>query len=196
MAIKNTPRNYGSVAKCLHWGMAVLFLGSYCTVYYRDWFTQKDTPENWIALQLHLSVGLTIAALVMLRIFWKTINITPDAEPGPRLGQLAARGGHYLLYAIMILMPLTGYMGTGVNTEYFLALEITKFEDTRVFATVVTDGLGMTFKEFEEIVDFIHKEIGGEFLVWMLILGHVLAALYHHFVRKDRTLRKMGFDRS
>ncbi len=195
MALKNTAENYGSVAKWLHWGMALLFLGSYCTVYYRRWFTEKDTPENWIALQLHFSVGLTIAALVVLRIFWKIMNRAPAQEPGPRLGQLAAHWGHYLLYVVMIGMPLTGYMGTGVNTEYFLSFDITRFPDTQAFATLVSDGLGMSFKEFERPIDFIHKDIGGALLVWMLIIGHMLAALYHHFVRKDRTLRKMTFDR-
>ena len=88
-------------------------------------------------------------------------------------------------------MPITGYIGTGVDTEYFLLFDIPKFESTALYQLVVTDWLGLTFKEFEAPIDFFHKEIMGEYLVWMLILGHVLAALYHHFIRKDRTLVKM-----
>jgi len=191
MALRNTARDYGSVAKWLHWGTAALFLASYCTVYYRQWFTEKETPENWIALQLHLSVGLTIAVLVILRIFWRATNRLPTPEPGRRIEQLAARTGHYVLYAVMVLMPLTGYIGTGVNTEYFLSFEIPKFEDTPVFASLVGDGLGMSFKEFEKPVDFIHKDIMGSWVVWLLVLGHVLAALYHHYRKKDRTIYKM-----
>ena len=53
----------------------------------------------------------------------------------------------------------------------------------------------INFKEFEKAIDFIHKDIGGAWLVWLLILGHVMAALYHHFVKKDRTLQKMAFSR-
>ena len=49
----------------------------------------------------------------------------------------------------------------------------------------------MSFKDFEEPIDFIHKQVMGEWLVWLLILGHALAALYHHFAQGDRTLRKM-----
>jgi len=191
MALKNTARDYGSVAKWLHWSMAALFLASYCTVYYRQWFTEEETPENWIALQLHLSVGLTLAALVALRIFWRAANRLPEPEPGRRIEQLAARAGHYTLYAMMVLMPVTGYIGTGVHTEYFLTFEIPKFADTRLFAWLVGDGLRMTFEEFEKPVDFIHKEVMGELVVWLLILGHILAALYHHFGKKDRTIRKM-----
>ena len=191
MSLKNTAEDYGSIAKWLHWSTAVLFLGSYISVYYRHWFTEKDTPENWIALQLHLSVGVSIAVIVALRIIWRMRNRGPDPEPGTKYEHMAAHVGHLALYAVMIIMPVTGYIGTGVNTEYFFLFDIPKFEDTQLFTTIVSDGLGVTFKEFEKPVDFIHKDIMGAWVVWLLILGHVSAALYHQFVKKDRTLYKM-----
>lgn len=191
MQIKNTRNNYGKIAKWFHWGTALLFLGVYMSVYYRHWFTEYGTPENWTALQLHLSIGVSIGVIVILRIIWRIINISPDEEPGTKIEHLAAHLGHYALYAIMIIMPLTGYIGTGVNTEFFFLFDIPKFETTALFNMLVTDGLGITFKEFEEPIDFIHKDILGAWLVWMLILGHVLAALYHHFGKKDRTILKM-----
>ena len=64
------------------------------------------------------------------------------------------------------------------------------------FTQVVQEGLGISFETFEKPIDFIHKEVLGAWLVWMLIAGHVMAALYHHFVRKDRTLKKMTIDSS
>ena len=191
MSLKNTAEDYGSIAKWLHWSTAVLFLGSYISVYYRHWFTEKETPENWIALQLHLSIGVTITVIVALRIIWRLSNRVPDLEPGTKLEHLAAHVGHLALYAIMVIMPVTGYIGTGVNTEYFFLFDIPKFEHTQLFTTLVSDRLGMTFKEFEKPVDFIHKDIMGAWVVWLLILGHVSAALYHQFVKKDRTLYKM-----
>lgn len=194
MSIKNTAQNYGSIAKWLHWVTAVLFLGSYASVYYRRWFTEEETPENWISLQLHLSIGVTIAVVVVLRILWRISNRVPDLEPGTKLEHLAAHAGHYALYAIMIIMPATGYLGTSVNTEYFFLFDIPKFESTQLFTSLIGNGLGIAFKEFEEPIDFIHKDILGAWLVWILIFGHVLAALYHHFVREDRTLRKMTID--
>ena len=191
MSFKNTADNYGTVAKWLHWLTAALFLGAYISVYYRQWFTEDKTPENWTALQLHLSIGVTLAVVVALRIIWRLSNRVPELEPGTRLEHLAAHAGHYALYAIMIIMPVTGYLGTGVNTEYFFMFDIPKFESTQLFVSFVGDTAGMTFKEFEEPIDFIHKDILGAWVVWLLILGHVLAALYHHLVKKDRTLRKM-----
>ena len=62
---------------------------------------------------------------------------------------------------------------------------------TALFTAWVSEGLGMTFKEFEEPVDFFHKQIMGAWLVWLLIVGHAAAALHHHLVYKDRTLIKM-----
>ena len=196
MAFKNSQFAYGSIAKWLHWSIAILFLCSYATVKYRHWFTVKDTPENWTALQLHLSVGITIAALVLLRIIWRLMNSVPDEEPGSKVAHLAAKLGHYALYAMMIIMPLTGYIGTGVNTEYFFLFDIAKFESTQVFASLVTNGLNMSFEEFEKPIDYIHKELGGELIVLLLLAGHILAAMYHHFIRKDRTLRKMTVDKA
>lgn len=193
MTLKNTSTSYGSIAKWLHWITAGLFLASYIVIYYRHWFTEEKTPENWTALQLHLSIGVTIGVIVALRILWKILNQNPDLEPGTRIEHLAAKAGHFALYIVMIVMPLTGYLGTGANTEYFFMFDIPKFESTYLFNMFVTEGAGISFKEFEQPLDFIHKDIGGAWLVWLLILGHAVAALYHHFLKKDHTLHKMTF---
>ncbi|MCO1334974.1 cytochrome b [Microbulbifer sp. OS29] len=195
MSLKNQSDSYGSVAKWLHWLIALLFLGSYITVYSRQWFTEEETPENWITLQLHLSIGVTIGVLVILRIIWRLASPPPKLEPGPPLQHFAAHAGHLLLYIVMVITPLTGYMGTGTNTDYLFLFEIPKFESTRIFTSLVQDRLGISFEQFEKPVDFIHKEVLGEWLVWILILGHVMAALYHHYIRRDRTLIRMTLTR-
>lgn len=191
MSLKNTARDYGSIAKWLHWMTAALFLAAYVSVYYRQWFTEKQTPENMTALQLHLSVGVSIAVIVALRVIWRLMNRVPADEPGSVLAHRAAHLGHLALYAVMIVAPLTGYLGTGVDTRYFFLFDIPKFESTALFQSVVVDGFGLDFKTFEKPIDFIHKDVLGARLIWLLVLGHVAAALYHHFVRRDRTLLKM-----
>lgn len=195
MSLKNTADNYGIIAKSLHWLTAFLFLVSYCSVYYRHWFTEEKTPENWTALQLHLSIGVSLAVVIMLRLIWRNINRVPTAEPGTQLEHMAAHYGHYVLYAMMVSMPLTGYIGTGVNTEFYFLFDIPKFENTLVFQTVVADWMGLSFKEFEKPIDFFHKDIMGSLIVWLLILGHISAALYHHFIKRDRTIIKMTTER-
>ena len=101
MTIKNTSENYGSVAKWFHWLTALLFLSSYCAIYYRHWFTEEKTPENWTAVQLHLSIGITLAVVIILRLIWRNMNRLPEAEPGTRLEHLAAHYGHYVLYTVI-----------------------------------------------------------------------------------------------
>ena len=188
--LKNSTTHYGQVARTLHWFTALLFLLAYCSVYYRQWFTEAQTPENWTALQLHLSFGVTIAVLVVLRLYWRLTNVQPKAEPGSALMHKAAHLGHLVLYGVLIVMPLTGYLGTGVATEFFFLFEIPKFADTWLFQVLIAEGLGLSFEQFEAPIDFIHKQ-GGAYLVWLLILGHAAAALYHHYHLKDRTLLKM-----
>ena len=115
-------------------------------------------------------------------------------HPGNRTALATCIGapGALFVYAIMILMPLTGYLGTGRAADFFFLFQVPKFEDTWLFNTFVWQYLGLTFEEFEAPIDFFHKEIMGAWLVWMLIVGHAGAALYHHFVLKDRTLIKMS----
>lgn len=191
MQIKNTRENYGVIAKCFHWLTALLILGSYVTVYYRHWFTEEETPENWNALQLHLSFGISIGMIVLLRVLWRSMNTVPDQEPGTAFQQNAARVGHYILYALIIIMPITGYLGTGAATDYFFMFEITKFSDTTFSQVLVEKIFATNFEEFERVLDFIHKELLGELILWILILGHIGMALYHHYVKQDRTLKKM-----
>lgn len=198
MGMKNTAENYGTVAKWFHWGTAVLFLISYIFIYYEIWFTPglpppgvPRDPTYWTTLQIHLSIGVSIFVLVILRIIWRLMNRQPEEEPGTKLEHLAARVGHYALYAVMIVQPIFGYIGTSVPTEYFFLFDIPRFQDTPLFEPLVVNGLGMTFQEFEVPMDFLHKEVMGRWLVWMLIAGHVGAALYHHKIKRDRTLYKM-----
>jgi len=191
MTLKNTPENYGTIAKFLHWTMALLFLSAYISFYYKHWFTEARTPESFNALQIHLSIGVSIFVFALLRILWKLSNVSPTLEPGSKSEHLAAHLGHYALYAVMIIMPISGYFGTGATINFFFMFEIPSFKATWMFDSLVTNYLGMTFQEWEKPFDFIHKDILGEWLLWLLILGHAGAALHHHFVKKDRTLTKM-----
>jgi len=191
VTLRNTTVSYGSIAKFLHWFIALLFLAAYCAVYYRHWFTEPKTLPNMTALHLHLSFGIGIGVFVLLRIIWRLSYPVPQKPPGTSMEHLAAQTGHMLLYFFMIMMPITGYIGTGIATEFFYLFQIPKFEDTALFQWLVVDTLGVTFEGFEEPVDFFHKDIGGAVLVWMLIVGHIGAALFHHYHKKDDVLIRM-----
>ncbi|MEM7650813.1 MAG: cytochrome b [Pseudomonadota bacterium] len=190
LPVKNTDARFGKIAMALHWSVALLFLLLYVSVYYRRWFTEPSTDINMSALHLHLSFGITVAVFVFLRVLYKFWDKTPKDVPGSKLEHFAAHSAHILLYVVMIVMPLSGYFGTGLPTDFFFAFEIPRFRDTGVYDLVVTQWMGLTWEQFEGPVDFVHKR-GGATVVWMLIAVHIAAALFHHFVRKDETLVRM-----
>ncbi|MEG9861655.1 MAG: cytochrome b [Parvularculales bacterium] len=196
MTIKNTKKNYGLISILLHWIVAFGFLGAYAAVYYRHWFStggfsMTELNSNMISLYLHLSFGITIAVFVVLRIIWRLMNKTPDdVSGGNKLEHLAAHGMHWTLYAVMIIMPVTGYMGTKLDTNFFFLFDIPKFNDTWLYPLIVEQWLETDWKSFESVMDAIHKN-GGAYVVWVLIALHAGAALYHHFIRKDAVLKRM-----
>ena len=191
MGLRDDKESYGFISRFFHWFMAFGFLMAYGTVYYRHWFTKIKTGENWTVLQLHLSVGVTLGVLVLLRILWRITSETPTYLMESSYEKRAIKTGHILLYGIMLIAPLTGYLGTGAHTEYFFLFDIPKFESTSLFREMISNGLGMTFAAFEKPMDYIHKTLLGKWFVWLLILGHMGFALHHSFVKKDGTLSKM-----
>ncbi|MCL1037829.1 cytochrome b [Shewanella submarina] len=195
MQIKNTDKSYGTIAKWLHWTTAILLLASYSSIYYRNWFAESD-PEKWAANQIHFSVGITILVIVTFRIIWRRLNPLPIPEPGSPIEHVCARAMHFILYISIIVMPVTGYLsiasylssGRGV-IEYFFLFDIEAFKNIEEINL-----LGITVEQLEEPAELIHYVL-GEWILWVLISGHILAALYHHFIKKDNTLYKMTFDK-
>jgi cytochrome b561 len=97
-------------------------------------------------LQLHLPFSITIAVILILRIFWRIRSSPPGPEPGTPPEHFVDHAGHMALYAMMV----TGYIGTGVNTEFSFVFDIPKFEETRLFTLQVSDSPGMTFRGLEK----------------------------------------------
>lgn len=191
MAFKNSNLKYGSVAKWLHWIIAIFILVAYISVYYNHYFIDDRAQRQFIN-GLHFMFGVSVAPLVLLRLFWRWFNIQPDDEPGPRWQHLSALYAHRLLYFFMIVMPLTGWMCYGARSiNFFWLFELPTFRGTALYQWLVVEQLGMTFNTFEVPFDNFHKEIAGPWIFWVLIAVHVVAALYHHYRVKDNTLKKM-----
>ncbi len=168
--------------------IAGFFLLSYSSAYYSIWFTEDGIVANDIAVQIHITSGILVSTLILTRIFWRLTGPLPTPPPGEWYEHLIARLSHGTLYAFMIVMPITGYMGTYRDAEY---LGIKKFGDTSLFAWIATT-FETTWEEFEVRLDFIHRDILGSKLLWLLIVVHVAAAVFfHHLHRRDGTLLRM-----
>lgn len=182
MTLRNTSSHWGLVARSLHWLFLFLIIGAWYAVETREEFA-KGTPERAEWMRLHMSLGLTIFALVWVRLGWRLSGASPAEIPGPPLQLLAARLVHFALYAIMIAMPLTGLLTV-------------QLEDRAVswFGLFDLPVLVGPDKEMAELLEEAHTEV-----FWPLLLAlvgvHAAAALWHHFRLKDDTLRRMTWPR-
>lgn len=193
LKLRNTKTGYGAVSIALHWAVAGLLMIVYAGVYLKVAFdVQVGTSAYAILIQfMHVSVGLSIGTLLLFRLLWTLTNPKPRLEPGSRLAHIAARTVHCMLYAFLIAQPLTGWLGSRANPPFFGTFQIMAFRDTRLYDILVTRRTGMTYEQYEVPFDLYHKEISGPWIIVTLILIHVSAALYHHFIVKDNTLNRM-----
>lgn len=165
------PQTYNWVMKVLHWGMALAFVGMYVVAYImRD---MPKSPEKYQLYGMHKSMGLTLLALVLVRFAYRTFHGVPAISSSlSPLCRLAAALGHYALYAVMLLMPLTGYLMGSKNISYFGLFEVPVFNHS----------LGRFFHESHMVLSYI---------IYALVGAHVVMALVHHFILKDDTLVRM-----
>jgi cytochrome b561 len=102
------PRDrYTRVAIALHWAIATFIIFNLCTGFFFEGF---PPPLRILALTLHVSSGLTVLALTVVRVFWRLLNEPPPYLAGMKPWERhTAHFVHFLLYAGMVLMPLTGW---------------------------------------------------------------------------------------
>jgi cytochrome b561 len=168
---------YTPIAKGLHWLMAVLIFGLLALGIYMH--ELPLSPQKLALYAWHKWFGVTVFLMVWLRLAWRVTHRPPAlSETLSAPMRLAAHAGHAALYGLMIAIPLTGWLmssAKGFQTVWFGVLPI-------------PDLLGRD-RELGDLLQQVHKLLN--LLLMLTLTGHVLAALWHHFVRKDDTLRRM-----
>lgn len=172
-------RRYSPGLRRLHWLMALLLLLVYLAVEQRGLFA-RGTPARAAMMQTHFWLGLSVLALVAWRIALRVRRGVPAIHPPlPAWQALPAGLLHLLLYAFLIAMPVLGLLTAWTDGKVLYV----PFSQLALPALVAPD------PALAERLEDLHGSI-GEFFYWVIGL-HVLAALYHHFVRRDDTLRRM-----
>ncbi len=183
--IRNTRSAYGTVAIALHWTIAALIIGMLGFGLYMVRLPIHE-PATYSLYQLHKSIGFVVLALVSLRILWKITGITPDLPAEmPIWEKLAAHLGHISLYALMLVMPVTGWLlvsssPLGIPTVFFDLFEIPHLS-TPVFLGQKAD--------VSAFFTAVHGWAAYAFIA--VILGHVGAAFKHYFISRDKVLQRM-----
>lgn len=119
MALRNTPQGFGLVTRALHWAMAALILAMFA-LGLRITSMEPGLSNLWL-YSLHKTLGLTLLALVLLRLAWHAVSRPPPPLGPPGPARTAARAGHAALYALMLAVPLTGWAGssaTGIDVMF------------------------------------------------------------------------------
>lgn len=187
--LKNTDTTYGSVAKWLHWIVALCFLIVYAIVYYRHWFLTNADAFYRPSLQIHATVGMSVLVWASLRIWWRLKNPQPKLPPMPGWQVKSSHWMHWVLYFFMFAMPISGWFGFGGPLDYQL-FEIPTFRNTGLGQWLL-ELFNTDWDNWEGKWDFFHKQISGALVLWILIVIHIAAALYHHHVQKDDVLKRM-----
>ena len=187
MALTNTRIEYGRIAKWLHWGVALLVVGSYVTIYSHLWLL-GDSPLGESAKRVHFAIGLSIGALMILRVLWRLTNKTPSLNALKTAHRFGARLSHLALYTVLLLMPTTGYLGSTHDISYFGLFTVPAFIHTSAFASLVQSGV---LDKADLASVFSVHQFTGAWVVWALVAVHITAGLYHHWVRRDNTLERM-----
>ncbi|MEX0373135.1 cytochrome b [Spiribacter roseus] len=177
IAIRNTTRFWGAGAQLLHWLMAA----GIATSMVLGW-VMVNMPAGSAQFRLyalHKSLGITLLALVALRLVWRWINVTPPLPDSlPRHERWLAKAGHRALYALMLLMPLSGYV---INSAANFPLN--------VFGLVQIPNLTPASESLGDLASNLHLAFFWGFVA--VLTAHIGGALRHHFVLRDNILRRM-----
>ena len=178
MTLKNTSDRWGPVSQALHWLIVLMILG--LAIAGLTMGELPKTPKYFWVYTAHKSMGLTVLALVLVRIGWRLYAGAPKPVAGtPTWQERIASATHWMLYALILAMPLSGWLydsASGLRPfRWFGLFDVPKL-------TAPNDALR----------DASHA--AHEWLFWVLVALvalHAAAALYHHLFLRDATLTRM-----
>ncbi|MDO9164100.1 MAG: cytochrome b [Methylococcaceae bacterium] len=177
MQLRNNTERYGLLSIGLHWLMLLLLIAVYACIELREFFPKGSEPREALKTW-HFMLGLSVFVLVWLRLLANMLGHHPRIEPElPTWQKQSAKVMHLALYALMVFMPLAGWLILSASGKVipFFGLQLPPLLD-----------------ESKNVADFIkevHETVGT--LGYFLIGLHAAAALIHHYFLGDNTLKRI-----
>ncbi|MDD2701281.1 MAG: cytochrome b [Sideroxydans sp.] len=168
---------YTRTAVSLHWLIALLILAAFPLGLY-----MHDLPLSPYKLRLysyHKWIGVTVFLLAVFRIYWRVTHRPPPLPDSmPRWERIAAESVHWLLYVLLLLVPISGWLmssAKGFQTVWFGVLPL-------------PDLVGKD-KALGELLQQVHELFN--YTLFGVLAGHIGAALKHQFIERDDILSRM-----
>lgn len=173
----NSAVRYTSVAIALHWTIALLIFGGWGLGLYMH--ELPLSPEKLRYYSWHKWTGVSVFLLAIVRVAWLATHAAPRLPAHmSQLQARLARGMHALLYVLMFVLPLSGWLmssAKGVPTVYFGVLPLPDL--------VAKD------KPLGDLLGEVHEALA--FVLASLVLVHIAAALKHQFINRDGLMRRI-----
>ena len=174
MHVKNTLTEYGLISKLLHWISAILLFIQIPLGFY---LVDLDFgPERLTVEDIHVTVGLSVFYLVILRLLYKIFNPAPRLEPSVFKGQkFLAKLNHVMLYVTIISITISGILKKLFNGETL----------TIIFKKIIIQDnfeLGELFYDIHVISNYV---------LIVLVIIHILAVITHKLFFNDNLLKRM-----
>lgn len=177
MSLGNTDRQFGPVARALHWWTAALVVAAIALIESHDFFEKGSTARSLTAI-LHMQAGALVLLLTLPRLFWRFTQPLPAITPPPPAWQnRLAHLMHFVFYALLLALPLFGMAMRQAHGDVVNVLGI-------ALPTLLAPN-----DELHESLETIHGLLGNAMIV--LVLAHVAAAVVHHRLQRDDTLTRM-----
>ena len=173
----NSDTAWGSPAKLFHWLVAALIF----TQFALGWLAVawRLSPAKLNLFVWHKSIGMLLLVLVVLRLLWRLRNPAPALPANTSAWERrAAHASHALLYVLMLAMPLTGWIHNSAAGIPF-----------RIFWSLPLPALVAPDKQLAGLAASAHFWLFVAFSA--LLVLHIAAALWHHFVKRDNLLSRM-----
>jgi len=175
--MQNEANPYTWQAMVLHWLLAVLIFAQIGIGWYIGGLPRGSTLKPWL-LGLHESFGMLAGMLVLVRLWWRALNAPPPLPATvPGWQQKTAQVGHALLYACIVIMPLTGYASANFDQSPLL------FFGCRI------PQWGWPSRPLEKLFEDIHSAASNVLVA--LLVAHIAIALKHWLIDKDGVFQRM-----
>ncbi|MBI5919463.1 MAG: cytochrome b [Nitrosomonadales bacterium] len=163
--------------RLLHWLSAFLVILALVLIESKGYWP-KGSPEREALKSVHAQFGLLIFLVMWVRLPWRMTQRLPDITPPlPRLQALVAHLMHAVLNLMLLILPVLGILMMNAKDKAI-----------GLFGVTLPSFIGPD-KELAHTLQEAHETL-GELMIWLIAL-HAAAALWHHWVQRDNTLRRM-----